>query len=74
MELSTNQGRALRKKGRMRLVRKSRPISQMLLLRLGEGMERLTANVDFVTLHCPLPPRTSAQLVRVPGTCCKQNS
>ena len=56
MELSTNQGRALRKKGRMRLVRRSRPISQMLLLRLREGMEGLTANVDFVTLHCPLPP------------------
>lgn len=56
MELSTNQGRALRKKGRVWLVRRRQPISQMLLLRLREGMEGLTTDVDFVILHCPLTP------------------
>lgn len=37
-------------------MKRSQPISQMLLPRLREGMEELTTNVDFVTLHCPLTP------------------
>lgn len=73
MELSTNQGRALRKKGRMRLVRRSLPISQMMLPRLRRN-GGANCKCGFCDSALSPAPRISAQLVRVPGTCCKQNS
>lgn len=57
-EVFTKQRRAPRRKGRVCLLTRSRPILQMLSLQLREETEGQASTVDFLTA-LPLPPALS---------------
>lgn len=56
MEVLAAPSRAPRRGGRVWLLRRSPPVSQMLPLQLREETEGQASAVGFLTLPCPLPP------------------